>query len=120
MEIAATINKILERKNINKTAFARKIGKSRNYVYKLSDETITVATLKQMCNELSIPIVSFFSENEFEIGNNQMVNEPSQGYGSAFTLKKEVEILRKSLIDKDKIIKFQETEISRLLKRNDK
>lgn len=62
--ISYKIEKLLEVKNMTKTAFAKRVGIHIDTVYNLNDESIKVSTLLKISEILNVPITYFFENTE--------------------------------------------------------
>lgn len=76
--ITNKIDKAIEAAGITKTAFAVKIGVSRDTVYNWTDESIKFSTLLKICEVLRLDILDFIG---IKFNNNSnLVNEPAELY----------------------------------------
>jgi transcriptional regulator with XRE-family HTH domain len=120
MNIPLVIKKLVEQKHFTQEEFARKIGKTKQTVnnYFTGRTKIDIDTLDEIAKALGVPVSSFFSEvvpedgkkiiqagnyNHIGIGNG---NSNSNASKELETCRKEVEILKARLKDKEEIIEL--------------
>lgn len=111
MSVIDKIKREIEFQRLNITTLAGQLNVSRKTVYNLSDDNLSVTKLLQLSKILKKPFYSFFDEMEL-VG---MVSEPNAEYGNnKFSATKELQLLKSSVVDKDKIIKLQQQKITEL------
>lgn len=93
MSIQYKIDKLIEDKNLTKTAFARIIGVSRDTVYNL-DENTKLSTFIKISEFLKVPL-SDILDNKKEKTKLSIVAEESEVYGVTNYKEKYLETLEK-------------------------
>lgn len=114
MHIGNKIMQELERQGVQVTEFAKRINKSRGYMYAIFEKAdIDTALLKVIANTLSVPITFFFDEDNasvVNIGNtvNGNGNKVRQGHVNVVqeSQEKEIEYLKARLKDKEDMIEL--------------
>lgn len=124
MHIGEKIKDIIDSNEVNVTDFAKKINRSREYVYTIfKKEEMDTGLLKQIARALSVPVVCFFDE-EFVCENNKIGkisgtgNKVQQGHVNVMleSQEREIENLKLLLTEKDKVISEKERLIQILMK----
>lgn len=124
MHIGEKIKDIIDGNEVNVTDFAKKINRSREYVYTIfKKEEMDTGLLKQIAKALSVPVVCFFEEEEV-YENNQIGkisgtgNRVQQGHVNVMleSQEREIENLKLLLTEKDNVISEKERLIQILMK----
>lgn len=124
MHIGEKIKDIIDSNEVNVTDFAKKINRSREYVYTIfKKEEMDTGLLKQIAKALSVPVVCFFEEEEV-YENNQIGkisgtgNRVQQGHVNVMleSQEREIENLKLLLTEKDNVISEKERLIQILMK----
>ena len=124
MHIGEKIKDIIDSNEVNVTDFAKKINRSREYVYTIfKKEEMDTGLLKQIARALSVPVVCFFEEEEV-YENNQIGkisgtgNRVQQGHVNVMleSQEREIDNLKLLLTEKDKVISEKERLIQILMK----
>lgn len=124
MHIGEKIKDIIDSNEVNVTDFAKKINRSREYVYTIfKKEEMDTGLLKQIARALSVPVVCFFDE-EVVCENNKIGkisgtgNKVQQGHVNVMleSQEREIENLKLLLTEKDKVISEKERLIQILMK----
>ena len=109
MLVTSRIEDLRNKSGLNQVDFCEKIGLTKNgYKGALDRNDFKVSTLTAIADFFKVPIVYFFDEeNETNIGQENIVNEPSVNYG----LRRENDILRDRIKDLEKIIELLENKL---------
>lgn len=103
--ITHKIEKRIEAEGITKTAFALKIGVSRDTVYNWTDESIKFSTLLKVCEVLKMQIEDF-------IELPKEVNEPKPGYTKGKITRMQLDPTDKITIDlRQKVLEITAKEV---------
>ena len=109
--IADKIIETVKERNIRITALAKEIGVSRETIYKLSDDSIKLSTIKKVAEFLEVPI-TYFIEDEPAKKSPKKKAKPTKALD-----KKAIELVQKKLSKKlTTIIKLELEKEFKLLK----
>ncbi|MCL3853527.1 helix-turn-helix domain-containing protein [Parabacteroides sp. GYB001] len=124
MHIGNKISIELEKSKISVSDFAKKINKSRGYMYAIFEkEDIDTGLLKIIAKALNIPIICFFDEEVTEQNNIGSIsgdgNKVQQGHVNVMleSQEREIENLKMLLTEKDNVISEKERLIQILMKK---